>query len=151
MNTGDRPGGHPCPPLDPPSASSRGHAGGFAGVDAASCAALGAHLVRGARRLREAAGPDSSADVSALAHTMHELGTALTEFADAARQDRPTRPGLPHPRTALRTVARDVVTELGGRGGPNERTGHTGLTGLTGARPSGTDGASDTTTPPPLP
>lgn len=114
--TGDAPGGTTGRASTPPA--------GFADVDAASCAALGGHLVQGARRLHEAAGPDD-AHVRALLAAMTDLGTALGDLAQAAREGRPTRPGLPHPRTVVRSAARGVLTALAADTPPTSSPGAT--------------------------
>lgn len=86
--------------------------------DAASCAALGAGLRREARRLQEAcaeAGTEDGRGADAtdrVAEAMERLGGALEDFAVAVRGARPTRPGLAHPQTTLRAVAREVGERL---------------------------------------
>ncbi|WP_313022592.1 hypothetical protein [Mobilicoccus sp.] len=91
---------------------------GSATPDAASCAALGAGLRREARRLQEAcaeAGTEDGRGADAtdrVAEAMERLGGALENFAVAVRGARPTRPGLAHPQTTLRAVAREVGERL---------------------------------------
>lgn len=98
---------------------------GSATPDAASCAALGAGLRREARRLQEACAEAGTEDgrgadatdrvaeaTARVAEAMERLGGALEDFAVAVRGARPTRPGLAHPQTTLRAVAREVGERL---------------------------------------
>jgi len=110
-------------------------------VDAASCATLSADLLRGAHLLRrsveDAAGSPAGgkvAEVAEIADAMETLGHALHDFADAVRRGHHPGPGLPLPRTALRTAAREVIARLDPDPEPSP--------------PAGRDAASPT---PPLP
>ncbi|GAB48483.1 hypothetical protein [Mobilicoccus pelagius] len=111
---------------DPPRPVAAGSPGTGHAVDAASCAALASDLLHGAHLLRRsltphpddaastggAPSPQDAAEITELADAMETFGHALRDFAADVRRDRPPRPGLPLPRTALRTAARDILTRL---------------------------------------